>query len=353
MSRLRRIWRAVRWRAGLVLASAAIGLLIAELAARAFVPAEIEAFYSPFEHDDRQYAVDRRDPESLLTLSWYVPGRVGRTGTVPLRIDNLGLRDDEDYPIHKPPGCYRVLGLGDSMTFGKGVRERDTYLGVLERRLRERYPGRCIEVLNAGMPNTNFFVQWLHFKIAWHAFEPDLVLVGFFVYNDTQLQDEEEPYWTSWMAFFERNPWLRKSALVRWIYYRAFFQLGHRLLDAALPRWYDPTYPGWERFRGGVQFLRDMARARGFRVAFALIPIPEGYDNYPYKEYHKRVRDYVTGEIGIPTFDVIEGLGSIRARDHWVHPSTGHPDAFVHSQIAAYLLEAIPWRAWIPPGEGR
>ena len=347
MSRARKIAKAIGWRLGLVLGSITVTLLILEVVAWALLPKEVNDFFTPFEHDDSGYKVDVKDPDLLYTLAWYVPGATGTTGVAPVTINNLGLRDEYDYPFEKQPGCFRVLGLGDSMTFGKGVAEPETYLGRLEDRLKQRYPGRCIEVLNAGQPNTNFFMQWIHYKLKWWQFNPDLVLVGFFVYNDTQLEEEEEPYSLDWMEFIDRNDWLKSSHLVRWAYYRAFFDMGHKALENGLPRFFADDYKGWEQFRDAVLDFDAFAKTKKQKTAFLLIPVPVGYDEYPYREYHDKATQFLTQGADQPVFDLLEGLRSIKARKHWVHPSDGHPDAFVHDQMSLYMSEVMPWDAWL------
>ncbi len=347
MTRWTAIARSIGWRLALVTASIAVALVIAEIAARLLVPPEVDEFFTPFVHDDRSYRYDLKDPTILRTLAWYKPGATGVTGDAPVRINNLGLRDARDYPAVKPADCFRVLGLGDSMTFGKGVAEEETFLGTLETKLGMRFPNRCIEVLNAGQPNTNFHTQWLHYKLAWHTLKPDLVVVGFFVYNDSQLEGEEEPYSLRWMEFIDANPWMKGSRLVRMLYHRAFFGMGAKALEEGLPRYFADDYPGWEQFRNAVGDFKKLATTQGARIAFTLIPVPEGYDNYPYRKYHERVTQFLVGEHQIPTFDLLNGLGGIKARKHWVHPSDGHPDAFVHEQMAEYMAEAMPWADWL------
>lgn len=71
---------------------------------------------------------------------------------VPVMINAEGLRDYE-YDYQRPAGVTRILALGDSVTFGWGVKLEDTYPKVLERLLnggesRDRY-----EVLNCGVGN--------------------------------------------------------------------------------------------------------------------------------------------------------------------------------------------------------
>lgn len=339
--------KGLAWRAGLVVTSLVVTFAVIEIIARAAETDAVEAFFTPFEHDDSGYRTDRKDPELLYTLAWYVPGATGTTGTAPVRINNLGLRDDRDYPKTKPAQCFRVLGIGDSMTFGKGVAESETYLGVLETRLKARFPGRCIEVLNAGMPNTNFFIQWVHLEREWHRLKPDLVLWGLFVYNDTQLQSDAEPYSQSWMEFVDRNSWLKRSALVRWAYHRAFFDLGATAMANDLPRFYDDEYAGWAQFCETADKLKKYAAEQKFQVAFALIPIPESYNDYPYHGYHERLKSVLEGMHGFGVFDLIDAVRGLNARKHWVHPSDGHPDAFVHGQMAEHLDLVMPWSQWM------
>ena len=63
---------------------------------------------------------------------------VPETGQVrrPIRINRYGQRG-KDYPLEKEPGEFRIIGLGDSLTFGPGVRDEDTYLAQLEAMLRK------------------------------------------------------------------------------------------------------------------------------------------------------------------------------------------------------------------------
>jgi len=339
----------------LSLLSLLLSLAIAELYCRATEGDDVASFFTPFEHDDSAYSTRKLGRQAAdgtgLTLNWYVPGAEGVTGSVPVHINNLGLRDERNYPQKPPLDCFRILVLGDSMTFGKGVREEESWPAILEDRLLENHPGRCIEVLNTGIPNTNFYIQWLHFLERWRNLDPDLVLVGFFVYNDSQLQEDREIYFPGWMALVDSTPLLKSSALVRLAYLRAFTRIGRQVVEQQVPRYFEEDYPGWQQFSRSLTDLQLVGLLDDFRTAVAVIPIPTGYDSYPFRGLHERLRAFVEDERGIPTSDLLDGLGGVDASEHWVHPSDGHPDPEVHRLMGEQLATDPRWQEWLDKGQ--
>lgn len=111
----------------------------------------------------------------------------GGTGFYQLGIpgngNSRGHRDVE-VSLKKPHGTFRILALGDSFTVGTNVRQGEAWPKVLERRLRSAY-GPNIEVVNAGTGAWDPFQYAQYFEHYGYQFEPDLILIGFFVGNDT------------------------------------------------------------------------------------------------------------------------------------------------------------------------
>jgi lysophospholipase L1-like esterase len=137
------------------------------------------------------------------------PGRQTPGGT----INSAGFRDRE-FTLSKPAGAYRVMACGDSFTFGAVARD-EVYPKVLERRLADAFPGRVIEVINAGVPCYNTDQELRHFEKFGAPFEPDLVLLGFFVGNDVNENAE-----TMFMRVVDgelAQEWFKPSALDRWL----------------------------------------------------------------------------------------------------------------------------------------
>ena len=114
--------------------------------------------------------------------------------------NSLGFRGVKEIEKQKPEGTYRILVIGDSMTFGWGVEDNETFSSILERNLNaavaEIGAKNKFEVINAGFSGgftLDGFYSWLVNK----GFElnPDLVLVSFFPYND--VSDLLEMEWSA------------------------------------------------------------------------------------------------------------------------------------------------------------
>lgn len=100
----------------------------------------------------------------------------GQAYTVRDRVNSLGMNDVER-TVAKVAGMRRILVLGDSFVFGQGVRKDRSLTSLLDSWLPE------VEVLNAGVPGYGLEQEYVYFKERGRRFEPDLVLVGFFM-ND-------------------------------------------------------------------------------------------------------------------------------------------------------------------------
>jgi lysophospholipase L1-like esterase len=121
-----------------------------------------------------------RHPDVVYELK---PGTRGTFQRQPLHINSRGLRDHE-YSLEKPRGTFRIVGLGDSVMFGWGVREEESYLAVLERRLSSLPPPHPrFEVLNFAVPGYNTAIEVAVLRRKAVAFRPDAVVVHF-VNND-------------------------------------------------------------------------------------------------------------------------------------------------------------------------
>ena len=122
-------------------------------------------------------------------------GYTGWFAGVPVKVNSLGFRDPREYSLTKPPGAFRILVLGDSVTFGHGAQFETTYPYLLEQRLRRWRPDVTWEVWNLGVPGYNTRQELMYLQEVGQRFQPDLVVVGFYP-NDLYGNDAQPaPGW--------------------------------------------------------------------------------------------------------------------------------------------------------------
>ena len=120
----------------------------------------------------------------------FAPNYDGWFAGVPIHINNLGFRDPRDYDLAKSPRTFRIVTLGDSVTFGHSSVYEHTYPYLLEQQLKQWRPDVDWQVWNVAVPGYNTSQELAHLEEIGPVFKPDLVVVGFF---ENDLVDNRPP----------------------------------------------------------------------------------------------------------------------------------------------------------------
>ena len=318
-------WIAERWgraaplRIGLLVTAVAVPLLAAELLTR-FIFRDVRS-----SADGRTYFAHRGGP--------------------PIATNHLGFREREVGP--KAPGRYRIAIVGDSLTWGQGLDERERFSAVLGQSLGSRY-----EVLNFGIPGNNL-PEHLQVLDQALAVSPDYVLLQLYI-NDFEMPGMERP------APHALLPWpsldgsmLRSSALYDMVN-DAWSQLQERTglvepyvryMDRSLR---DPNAPDSRRAFEMLRQFVERARAARVESGTVLFPNPGLFGNhYPFGYLHDRVRE-VCAEERITCLDLRAPFSTFRSpQDMWVSRFDPHPNARANKRAALEIL-AVFGVLWQP-----
>lgn len=123
---------------------------------------------------------------------------------VDVEINALGTRGRE-VPAVPGPGVRRVVAIGESTTFGHGVRAEEAYPAVLEAILDRERPEWDVEVLNAGVRAWTVWQGMRFVEERLASLRPSLLLV-YFEANDgmpTAIRNGEEI--RRWMPYTDRE----------------------------------------------------------------------------------------------------------------------------------------------------
>lgn len=146
------------------------------------------------------------------------PGYDGWFAGVPVRINSLGFRDQREYALQKPPGAFRILVLGDSVTFGHGTRSDTTYPFLLEQRLRAWKPDVEWQVWNLGVPGYATSQELAYLERVADRYQPDLVVVGFYQNDLTGNEPRRRP------TLLRRAQSAVQNVAQRWFYSYEFYK---------------------------------------------------------------------------------------------------------------------------------
>jgi lysophospholipase L1-like esterase len=91
--------------------------------------------------------------------------------------NSLGYRNDE-FPLEKPSGVYRIVAVGGSSTYDVTIKDNaDTFTAQLERLLKEDYGYQNVQVINAGVPGYNSWEILVNLEFRVLDLDPDVVII--------------------------------------------------------------------------------------------------------------------------------------------------------------------------------
>jgi hypothetical protein len=283
------------------------------------------------------------------------PNQAGTFLSVPLRTNGRGMRD-EAYPLKKPAGTCRIVGLGDSVMFGWGVDAAASYLALLEQRL-NALPAMAqrFEVLNFAVPGYNTTMEVATFEHVALSFDPDLVVIQF-VNNDFSvphfmLRPEEHRGWSrsafvrlvaSRLGALKQDPMLHQTmeGLDEGEKSHVLDQYRHMLGEAG--------------YRRAMTRLAQLAKAQGCPV-IVLLGSSSSSQRRLIDEMVK-ANGFHLVEVGPYTNAYIERHGientpAARRKAIWLSSTDRHPNAEAHTIYADALMDALRDVGVVPAGE--
>lgn len=284
-----------------------------------------------------KYAVKLKRPVANPDLSFaHAPNRSAFLMGVPVSINSEGLRDRE-FSLEKPPGVYRVMMLGDSTTFGWGVRQEDTAAKFLERKLSAALPAGYsgVEVMNAGVGNYDTVQEVTYYETIGWKYHPDLVVLVFFINDPEPVPVEKKGFLIdrSYLIAFATN---RIDGVMRHAGVRPDWKTYYASL-------YNDDRPGFQACKKALVSLANSTRNHDAKLLVALLPELHQIndDSYPFKAAHQKIKDVIAAE-NVSGLELIDGL-----KDHgpeetlWVTALDDHPNAKANNLIADQLEQWI------------
>ncbi len=296
--------------------------------------------------DGKQSAIFEGDPLLMWRLKPNLHQAYWDYTTVSTNAQHLR----HDRPLQaKETGTFRILSLGDSVTFGYRVppvwpeRPKDfnpdwvPYPTLLERSLRAANPGRKVEVITMAVPGytSHQGLAWLRRDI--NNLRPDLITISF-GWNDVSFSDvpDREAIRTEWYVVGTRWMIVHSQAfahITKWL----------RAKQAAAAR---PQRPlarvSRQEYLNNFRQMVGLARANGASVVIIGAPYRDADTNPPEAELMSSYRGSLRSlaeQQHVPYFEVLELTEAAHESNQGWFGELIHPNHMGHRLMASELLK--------------
>ena len=298
--------------------------------------------------------------EPIPIMGFRLPSNFEGRGIVDeyIKTNSQGLRDVE-HSLKKEEGTLRILGLGDSFTFGWGVKLEESFLKQLERRLTQE-TGRRAETINAGVPGYGLNHYYIYLKNIGIKYQPDVIVISYFV-DDLPyfLKEELAPYEEDFPDRLQyKGGLLHRSLFYNFITSAAAVirvrnhatAVDHmRIMEVRRQAWARYDHPlinegSDEKIALLKEYLtRFKALADGVHARLVIMFIPDiSHLYHPEYQHINGILKRLTTQYDIPFVDMTPIFESSKdLSTYYLFPKDAHTNAKGHEEMASALTELI------------
>jgi hypothetical protein len=264
---------------------------------------------------------------------------------ISVRTNHLGFRDRER-TLEKPPHTLRILCVGDSMVFGQAVAQEQVFTALLEKKL-----GTSFEVWNTGHCAYNTREEYEFLKFRGLSFQPDILLLGFCLVNDTiDCPEAEEMYQRELLHQasyrYRLGTFLsRHSALFHGLNRNFEFYIQIPAQATYLKGLYEGSR--WNKTQTYLRKIANLCKTHRIPLYVMIFPVTYIHESkndftaYAFHPLHQKIQQELKDFEGVHFIDLLEPLAHYRQkypRNPLVIPYEGHPHGNYHQLIADLLF---------------
>jgi hypothetical protein len=239
----------------------------------------------------------------------------------------------------------QILGLGDSFSYGRGVRYNDIYLTRLEKLLNNGQ--NRVAVKNCGFVGANIEdIVHTYARESPSIPQGSLVIYGL-VLNDFGLALTEPIKGYNFIDFNNEghafNPLRERSALINFISH----SIEKRRLHTLTLKAYVGSFEGENAVRGFglLGNLNQSSLENNHTLLVVVFPLLYDFEEYRFSSIHTKIEGFCDG-YRILHLDLLPAFSRHKAEDLWANPTDHHPNEIAHriaaEEIAAFIKSELP-----------
>lgn len=284
-----------------------------------------------------------------------IPNNSWILNNIRFRTNAHGWRDtDHAYP--KPANTYRIVVLGDSITFGYGVNLAETYPKQLEQQLNQQpsLPTRY-EVISIAMGGLGTEQEAYLLEREGLKYDPDLVIVGY-CSNDpvpgdliaAQRTSQSRPLLVR--SYYRVKEFAARSSFIHYLYksaqkisWQIGVLVGREEIDAEVrDDVYSRTHAdpqSWGSVMRGFEKFRQLSAQHQLPVMLVIFPLLHHLQDYPWSALHQQIAA-AASQNKITVIDLLPRYRQYPQSKLQVDNGDPlHPNAFGHRLASVTLYE--------------
>ena len=259
-------------------------------------------------------------------------------------INSKGFRSRE-FTFEKGDNIFRIMILGDSVTFGMGVYNTDKiYPNILEDIMNNTSDTNIkFEVINAGVPGYNAIQELNFLKDIAMQYKPDMIILGICLNDwETVSTITVEGIVVDGVAeSFSIKKSLKKSLFINFVWINGK-NLLHKLFD------HEPNLTnsivndrGWEKMEMAIKEMNDFTKANNIDFLSVIFPVRSQISNPKAENRPQEDLKLFFGANEIYFLDLFQTFSQNAEKDLFMDKAGVHFSEFGHRITAETLYEKI------------
>ncbi len=271
-------------------------------------------------------------------------------GNITIKINSLGLRDIEHN--YTKGSAKRIVGIGDSVTFGAGTTLEDTFLKQLEKKMHEQ--GIDSEVINAGVNSYEFEQEYLYYKEEIYKYNPDILIIGI-VLNDAGKQDikqiREARFGAGSLSFQNIKELIRNNCYIcNFIYFQGAVLI-NRMQNKGSDyndQYFQDVYSlwnaeSWDYTEKQMDDLVNTAEQKGTKVILVIFPYTQQFSSSKLKwgnEPQQTIKEYAKKR-NLTAIDLLPVLDTVDYQSNYLPLDNVHLNPKGNEIVSEEILKTI------------
>lgn len=232
--------------------------------------------------------------------------------SVKVKINSDGLRDYE-YSKEKSEGTYRIVTIGDKLTFGWGVNLEASYPKILERTLNKTLE---VEVINFAVPGYKGEQRLRVLQEKALDYNPDLVIIEHSLSTPGDawnLYETKTP-----IPIFIKTFFSERSCFYNWVKekYKERLESDGTIKGYPYKKLHEEGSEFWERYKNVLRGFKEISESEEIPILVVIFPIWENLDDsYSFKKEHHLLNTTINN-FGLYSLDLLPEIYGLNGEEY-------------------------------------